>query len=138
MTYTVELRASNEPPGTDHTGEIISFSAVGSGGALGILPRPWVCYTGTINSNGVEWQFPDGTTVPTGGLVATGDQLITRVIGWGVALSRGPTHNSPDGEHCCVVTILTLHRGCVSPSVSITIICPMLTPMHPSQLPAPH
>ncbi len=113
MTYTVELRASHEPEGTDHTGEIISFSAVGSG-ALGTLPRPWVCYTSTTNSAGVEWQFPDGTTVPTGGAVATGDQLITRVIGGGVALSRGPTHNSPDGEHCCVVTVDPTQRLCVT------------------------
>ena len=44
--------------------------------------------------------------------VAVDDELITRVA---VVLSRGPTHNSPDGEHCCVVPDTA---ACVSPSVS--------------------
>ncbi len=107
----MRLAASNEPLGTDHTGEIISFTAIGTGVApLTVLPRPWICYTTNIDN--VEWQFPDGTTVPAGD-VANDDELITKVNNAGPALSRGPTHNSPDGEHCCVRTT-TNERRCVT------------------------
>ena len=44
MHYSARLAASSEPDGTDHTGEIISFSDVGSGAGTD-PPRPWVCYT---------------------------------------------------------------------------------------------
>ncbi len=101
----MRLAASNEPSTTDHTGEIISFSDIGPGGGASPYttpPRPWICYT-TGGTTNVEWQFPDRTTVPAGGDPATGDQLITRVGDLHI-LSRGPTHNSPDGEHCCVRT----------------------------------
>ncbi len=103
------LRASNEHSGIDHTGEIISFTAIGTG-AIGTLPRPWLC--DTTNSNNVVWQFPDGSTVPEGAEPATGDQLMGRA-GRPRILSRGPTHNSPDGEHCCVRTT-TNERRCVT------------------------
>ncbi len=71
----------------------------------------WLCYL-EGPAAGARWLFPDGTTVVSDDRVAVDDELITRVT---VVLSRGPTHNSLDGEHCCVVTS-------VSPSVSaITI-----------------
>ncbi len=110
----MRLAASNEF-GTDHTGEIISFTDIGAGVApANVLPRPWICYT-TGDSTNVEWQFPDGTTVPAavGNDPATGDQLNTRRSLAHVLLYRGPTHNSPDGEHCCVRTT-TNERRCVT------------------------
>ncbi len=109
----MRLAASNEY-GTDHTGEIISFTAIGTGVApVTVLPRPWLCFT--TNTDNVEWQFPDRTTVPAadGTEAATGDQLFTRRSGSFVILYRGPTHNSPDGEHCCVRTT-TSERRCVT------------------------
>ncbi len=54
------------------------------------------------------WQFPNGSDVPIGELnnpstAAVGEELlITGVPGVAVALHRGPSHFSPDGEHCCV------------------------------------
>ncbi len=59
----MRLAASNEPASTDHTGEIISFSDIGSG-APGST-RPWACYTAGDATN-VRWQFPDMSTVPAG------------------------------------------------------------------------
>ncbi len=108
----MRLAASNE--GIDHTGEIISFTAIGTGvGPVTALPRPWICFTTNTNNVYVEWQFPDGTTVPAadGNDPATGDQLNTRRDGALLLLYRGPMHNSPDGEHCCVVTTT---RRCVT------------------------
>ncbi len=109
----MRLAASNEPSPTDHTGEIISFTAIGTGAGTG-PPRPWICYT-TRDTNNVEWQFPDGTTVPAPVVpgAATGDQLNTRRDSVRLILYRGPTHNSPDGEHCCVRTT-TNERRCVT------------------------
>ncbi len=107
----MRLAASNEDSPIDHTGEIISFSDIGTGaGAASNLPRPWICYNTNINN--VVWQFPDGTAVPAGVEPVTGDQLFTRV-GAPRILSRGPTYNSPDGEHCCVRTT-TNERRCVT------------------------
>ncbi len=110
----MRLAAANEF-GIDHTGEIISFSDIGTGvGPASVRPRPWVCTT--TDSTNVEWQFPDGTTVPAaaaGSGAATGDQLNTRRFDVRVALYRGPTHNRPDGEHYCVVTT-TNERRCVT------------------------
>ncbi len=124
MTWPVRLAAANEDPGTDYTGEIISFSDVGPGGGAPTHPppRPWLCVTN--NPIGVRWLFPNGTEVPTrnefateevpeGSEVATGDQLFTTLFSGALALYRGPTHNSPDGEHCCVVTGTT-QRRCVT------------------------
>ena len=52
------------------------------------------------------WQFPDGSALPINltKRVAVGDKVfISGVINPGaVVLHRGPTHFSPDGEHCCV------------------------------------
>ncbi len=111
----MRLAAANEPSPTDHTGEIISFTDIGTGaGDASVLPRPWICYT-TGNTNNVEWQFPSGTTVPTAVAsgAATGNQLNTRRVDVRFVLYRGPTHNSPDGEHCCVRTT-TNERRCVT------------------------
>ncbi len=89
----MRLAASND--GIDHTGEIISFTAIGTGaGAANVPPRPWVCFT-TGGTNNVVWQFPDGLQCQEQTLIATGDQLTTRV-GDRFVLSRGRTHNSPD------------------------------------------
>ncbi len=111
MHCIVRLSASNEPTGTDHTGEITSFTDVGPRDVdISVLPRPWVCYTRGVT---VEWQLPNGDTVVRDSGPATGDQLITGVIdGTGFVLARGPTHNSPDVEHCCVETT-TNERRCV-------------------------
>ncbi len=107
MHYSVRLAASNEAFPADHTGEIISFSDVGPGPADGTnLPRPWYCYTS--DRGGTVWQTPNGVdSVPlvrNSGAVASGSELI--FIGppdpTANALLRGPTHFSPDGEHCCV------------------------------------
>ncbi len=86
---------------TDHTGEIISFFDVGSGSGVGTNPRAWYCYT---DPGGVVWQGPGGSTLPIVGRDAiVGDELyITGVPNTAVVLHRGPTHYSPDGEHCCV------------------------------------
>ena len=111
MHYSARLAASSEPDGTDHTGEIISFSDVGSG-ASG-LPRPWVCYTAQTGS--VLWLFPDGSALQLESRVlAVDDEVFIRdVPNFGVLLYRGPTHFSPDGEHCCV-RIATNERRCVT------------------------
>ena len=59
----------------------------------------------------VVWQFPDGDNLPIGNTMgvrtpntaAVGDEVfITGVTVIATALHRGPTHFSPDGEHCCV------------------------------------
>ncbi len=98
--HTARLASPNEPDGTDHTGEIISFSDVGPGSRVGTdPPRPWYCYT--KDPGGVVWQFPNGSGVPIGSAVGT-ELFIRGVDHTAVALHRGPTHFSPDGEHCCV------------------------------------
>ncbi len=109
--HTVRLAAINEYPFIDHTGDTISFSDVGSGD-FDVPPFPWICYS-DIDVNNVEWQFPNGTAVVPGSGFATEDQLFTQIIGGGIALLRGPTHNSPDGEYCCVRTG-TSERLCVT------------------------
>ncbi len=110
------MRASNELSGTDHTGDIVSFIAVGTG-AVG-SPRPWVCYTLPINNpTNVEWQTPDGVAIPTGGNVAPDDSVVTRTIGGtGLILSRGTNYFSPDGDYCCVLTMdgTESERRCVT------------------------
>ncbi|XP_064386238.1 E-selectin-like [Halichondria panicea] len=117
----IRLAASNEPDGTDHTGEIISFSDVGSG-ASG-QPRPWLCYTEDTGS--VLWLFPDGSALQLESRsVAFQDEVFIRdVPNFAVILYRGPTHFSPDGEHCCVRTA-TNERRCVT-----FIPCPTLSPL---------
>ncbi len=112
---TVELRASNELSGTDHTGDIVSFTAVGSG-ADGTT-RPWVCYTNG-NPTNVKWQTPDGGAISTGDNVAPINSVVTRIVGdpSGVVLSRGTNYFSPDGDYCCVLTMdgTESERRCVT------------------------
>ena len=115
MHYSARLAASNDPSDTDHTGEIISFSDVGSG--VGTEPpRPWVCYTAQTGS--VVWQGPGGSALQfESRSVAVTDELFIRdVTNFGVALHRGPTHFSPDGEHCCVrrTNGVDVQRKCVT------------------------
>ncbi len=112
MHYSARLAATHEPDGTDHTGEIISFSDVGSG-ASG-LPRPWVCFTQQTGS--VLWLFPNGSALPiyqSRSLAVQDEVFIRDLPNFGVTLHRGPTHFSPDGEHCCV-RLNTAQRICVT------------------------
>ncbi len=100
--HTARLASPTEPGSTNHTGEIISFSDVGSGSGVGTNPPAWYCYTS--DPSGVVWQGPGGSTLPIHGRdTIVGDELfISGVAGVAVVLHRGPSHFSPDGEHCCV------------------------------------
>ena len=60
------------------------------------------------------WQGPGGSTLDIAFRDAVGDELfISGVEHTAVALHRGPTHFSPDGEHCCA-RIATNERRCVT------------------------
>ena len=59
------------------------------------------------------WQDPNGITLESQERVAVEAELLTRAISAGLSLSRGPTRNSPDGEHCCV-RVITNERRCVT------------------------
>ncbi len=114
------MRESAEPAGTDHTGDIVSFTKVGSG-AYGTIPRPWFCYTHSTSNNptNVEWQTPDGVTIPTGDIVAPDNSIVTRSVNVypsGIVLSRGTDYFSPDGDYCCVLTMddTESERRCVT------------------------
>ena len=113
----VELKESAEPPGTNHTGDIVSFTAVRSG-AGSDQPRPWICYTlpNNIGPTNVQWETLDGVTIPTGGNIAPNDSVVTRVIGGGVVLSHGTNYFSPHGDYCCVLTMdgTESERRCVT------------------------
>ncbi len=117
MHVADRLAASNEPSPTDHTGEIISFTAVGSGTGTD-PPRPWICYTpdtSTRDTSNVVWQRPDGTTIATGANTAPDNDVVTRINDGLLVLSRGTNYFSPDGEYCCVLTISgTETRRCVT------------------------
>ena len=113
------MRESAEPTGTDHTGDIVSFTAVGSGAAGS--PRPWICYTlpTFTNPTNVEWQTPDGVTIATGSSPANDNSIVTRRDGGatsGVILYRGTNYFSPDGDYCCVLTMdgVESERRCVT------------------------
>ncbi len=86
------------------------------------------------------WQFPNRSDVPiVFGRAAVGDELFISGIYFAVVLHRGPTHYSPDGEHCCVRLNTNPNlRRCVTFSECCMAIylCPILTPT--PQLPAPH
>ncbi len=49
------------------------------------------------------WQGPGGSTLPILGRdpIVDDELYISGVNGVAVVLHRGPTHFSPDGEHCC-------------------------------------
>ncbi len=107
------MRESAEPFGTDHTGDIVSFTAVGTG-EPGTTPRPWVCYTqpsGIIPLN-VDWYTPDGAVVPYTNVPATDgiSQYINGGSDPGNVLLRGINYYSPDGDYCCV-----LAKSCTAP-----------------------
>ncbi len=113
------MRESAEPAGIDHTGDIVSFTAVGSG-AKNTRPRPWVCYTLPIGlpPTNVEWQTPDGVNIVHSN-TPTDDSVATRTVGGGtpgIVLSRGTNYFSPDGDYCCVLTIngTESERRCVT------------------------
>ena len=120
--HAVELRESVEPAGTDHTGDIVSFTDVGSGSGN---PRPWVCYTAPFTSDissphsNVEWQTPGSASIPSGTTPAVDNSIITRSFGGGtpgVLLARGTNYFSPDGDYCCVLTMSSTEseRRCVT------------------------
>ncbi len=62
------------------------------------------------------WQGPGGSELPiVHDRDAVDDELFISSVGFtAVVLHRGPTHFSPDGEHCCVVTANTAQRLCVT------------------------
>ncbi len=121
----VELRESAEPVGTDHTGDIVSFTALGSGDT-GTSPHPWICYTAPNNINpiNVEWQTPDGVHIMRDlvAAMAPNNTVITRSYAGeggnnpGVILYRGTNYFSPDGDYCCVLTMddTESERRCVT------------------------
>ncbi|XP_064386146.1 uncharacterized protein LOC135334769 isoform X3 [Halichondria panicea] len=122
VTCASRLASPTEPPGTDHTGEIISFSDVGSG--VGTDPRAWYCYT---EPAGAVWQGPGGSTLPiVRDRDAVDDELfISSVDFTAVVLHRGPSHFSPDGEHCCVrIAEGPAERRCLTFTP-----CPTLSPL---------
>ncbi len=107
------MRESAEPVGTDHTGDIVSFTAVGSG-APGTNPRPWFCYTLPLGHNvdspspsNVEWQTPDGVDIVREDPPADNGVATRLVVGRipGIVLSRGTNYFSPDRDYCCVITM---------------------------------
>ncbi len=106
------MRESAEPAGTDHTGDIVSFTAVGSG-VGSTRPRPWICYTEPTNIftliifTNVEWQTPDGVNIMRNA-TTTDDGVATRSVGGitpGIVLARGTNYFFPDGGYCCVLTM---------------------------------
>ncbi len=115
------MRASNEDAGTDRTGDIVSFTAVGSGVGMD-PPRPWVCFTLPLNTDpdsSVQWQTPDGANIGRMSGTAPDNSVITRTFSnggaAGVVLYRGTNYFSPDGDYCCVLTISSTEtRRCVT------------------------
>ena len=60
------------------------------------------------------WQGPGRSELPIAYRDAVDDELfISGVTNTAVALHRGSTHFSPDGEHCCV-RLNTNERRCVT------------------------
>ena len=62
------------------------------------------------------WQFPNGSDVPIVlNRAAVENELFISGVNNpdAVVLHRGPTHFSPDGEHCCVRNNTALRR-CVT------------------------
>ena len=110
----VEAAEGHQDPTADYTGQIHQFSEIGQSGT-GTIPRPWVCYTQSASSSTVQWQFPNGSVVPSGTGQATGSQFYQLYQSDGrLVLIRGPDYNSPDGEYCCVVTTDPGQRRCVT------------------------
>ncbi|XP_064386204.1 uncharacterized protein LOC135334805 isoform X2 [Halichondria panicea] len=116
----IRLALPSDPPTTDRTGQIISFSDFGPG--VGTNPPVWHCYND--NNARVSWVFPDGSAVPiVFGRDATGIEMFISGVTGAVVLHRGPTHYSPDGEHCC-------RRNDNSLRICVTFTpCPTLSPL---------
>ena len=113
FAYTARIAESREPVTVDYTGQIRQFSEIGPNG-FGTTPRPWVCYFQGVIASTVQWQTPDGRVVPSGSGQATGSDFYTIDITYALALIRGPDYNSPDGEYCCVITLVPGQRRCVT------------------------
>ena len=116
--HTDRIAESREPAAVDYTGQIHQFSEIGPGGPHDgpnrVLPRPWVCYAA---SNAAQWQWPNGSVVPTGftPITTTGSELYQVAVDSSrLVLYRGPDYNSPDGEYCCVITTVPDQRRCVT------------------------
>ena len=110
----VETTEGTADPTADYTGQIRQFSEIGVSG-MGTTPRPWACYTQRASSSTVQWQFPDGSVVPSGSGQATGSQFYQQYLNDGrLVLIRGPDYNSPDGEYCCVAPSVADQRRCVT------------------------
>ena len=111
----VEAAEGTADPNTDYTGQIRQFSEIGRSGG-GTTPRPWVCYTQSASSSTVQWQFPNGSVVPSGSGQAMGSEFHQLYLSndGRLVLTRGPDYNSPDGEYCCVVPFVGDQRRCVT------------------------
>ena len=111
----VESAEGGRDPTADYTGQIHQFSEIGQSG-MGTTPRPWVCYTQSASSMTVQWQFPNGSVVPSGTGQAVGSEFYQLYLSSDgrLALIRGPDYNSPDGEYCCVVPSVSSQRRCVT------------------------
>ncbi len=70
-------------------------------------------------------------------MVATGVQLFISAVVGAVVLHRGPTHFSPDGEHCCVRNSDNTHRICVTFSECMTILSMSMATNPPPTAPCP-
>ena len=110
----VESAEGQADPNADYTGQIRQFSEIGRGG-VGTTPRPWVCYTQSTSSSIVQWQFPNGSGVPSGSGQAEGSEFFQVYLDDGrLVLLRGPDYNSPDGEYCCVIPSVSSQSRCVT------------------------
>ena len=115
--YTVRIAESRKANYVDYTGQVRQFSEIGRDGPTTVTPRPWVCYVGSFAAGYVQWQWPNGSVVPTipsGFTQASGNELYQKYIGSGPALIRGPDYNSLDGEYCCVIATVPDQRRCVT------------------------
>ncbi len=89
----------------------------------------------------MRWEFPNRNSLPIDLVegVATGDDLfISGLHNRAVVLHRGPSHYSPDGEHCCTRNDNTL-RICVTFSeyCLYNCLCSILTPIPTGTAPCP-
>ena len=110
----VEAAEGGRDPDADYTDQIRQFSEIGQSGK-GTTPRPWICYTQSASSSTVQWQFPNGSDVPSGSGQAMGSKFHQEYLSDGrLVLIRGPDYNSPDGEYCCVAPSVTDQKRCVT------------------------
>ena len=97
------LARSNDPSSTDYSGRSLSITLVGSG-APGPI-RPLICYT--LDTNNVQWIFPDGSPVrlhsshPSSPAQGSDVFSFDTNDGRGITFNRGPEYLT-SGEHCCI------------------------------------